>query len=396
MRRRPLITCLALVGSAGCLRLSETADTPTRTQAETAAATQTPTRTAVAAQTTRTRQSTETHRTSVESETPTDTATPVPDYPPGLTEDGVNELLWAAHTGSLDSTGFRATWQKLDHESGEHKWDKTYRADATAAIGEWQRTYGGPVTIFRSTDSGYWQEVLGDRTIYGDDGAGRRLDRVLWGLEIVPLLRAAAWDRPEHLHDTEPPVWSVSTDAIDEPSAIPGYYPSGTVDSISGQLEVREDGVIRRLEALYAMEDQHGDPHTFEITYEVDSIGAVSIERPDWVETAPDHVPDVTATLTDDRRFIRLTVDSGAAIAVDSRLVVTDTTDTESESLTHLDADLEPGDAVYLYRTPSEGTHNLHLSRDGRPSDVTVDPFEFAYELTGYRRDTRYFRSTVE
>lgn len=357
---------------AGCLRLSPDGGSSPTDEAPTAApetATATP------------------------SPTTTFPADSTPTYPSGLSADGVTAFLYPTHVKTLAATSYRTRWTKLDRRDSVLKWQKQYRADPQGAFGTWTRTEGGPVEIYRYPGGGYWRESLGDRVTFGDDGAHRWSRVANWAVELAPLLRAIAWSAPTRVNEERPAVWELTGTGIAEASAVPGHHEPGEVLAVdSASLTVDERGIIRSVTADYRLrEGKDGEEFSYAIEFNVDSIGAVSVPEPSWLATAKEQVPTVTASLTDDRRFVRVRIESGNRLEPNSRISVFDA-ERDAKFIVPLDAPVEPGQPAYLYTATPEAAFSMgDIARESPPSDVSAGQLSSTYELAAFRRDTRYF-----
>lgn len=364
MHRRDALVSLGLLGSAGCLRLQGRGDgaTPTgrRTAGDDAPSTPTPTSTEVT-------------------------------YPTGLSAEGVTSFLYATHVRALGGTSFRARWTKLDRSHGTVKWDKEYRGDRGVALGGWSRENGARVDAYRSARGNYWREQYGDGVTYGDDHDGR--DPELWGREIGPFLEAADWDPPTRVDDGGPVRWEVTADAVDDPSAIPGFHTGEVLAIAEATMTVDGDGVIRSLAALYRIRTSDGEELAYETRYEVDSIGQVSVDEPPWLADARERAPTATATFADDRQYVRLVVESGNRLEPGTSVFVGED-GTTSHFGNRLEDPIEPGTPVYLYKpagSPDTGGVDAGVSVGRLPTGASPETLDGSYSLGARRWTTHYF-----
>ncbi|WP_439028327.1 hypothetical protein [Haloarchaeobius sp. DT45] len=373
MKRRALLGALPTVAAGGCLRLTsgddETAtpgDTATRT--ETATATATPTETE-----TRTR----TERTGD------------PEYPSGLSADGIGQFLYAFHTQELSRASFRTNWSKIDVDRSHIKWQKSYRADDGTALGSWTRSEGGtPFEIVRSGADAIWREDLGDHYTYGNDDEGYSVEEITWGRELQPLLRAGDWKEPTLVEEEYPAVWEVQTDTVADESAIPGYH-RGTIEELSATVEVDENAVVRSVQANYRIQERDGNTIRYASQFELDSLGDVDVSEPSWLPTARESVPTVSATLSDDDRFVKLVIESGVRLEPGSYVMLFGG---GGDSHWPLEEPIEPGVETYLYKSSNwDDDHHLAVARGSTPTGVSPLPFDGPLEIAARRKTNTYF-----
>lgn len=378
MHRRQLLA-LAASASAGCLRLTGD-ETPTAGSGSASA-------TAAA--------------TGAGSEQPTvtdparSTETSVVSYPLGLSSTGVDNagFLFSANVDALRQTNFRAKWVKLDRSNGRVKWRKEYRGDHETTLGRWTGISGGELTIYRYPLGNYWREDLGDRFTYGNEQSDNQgYAPAVWGIELSPLLHVGDWSAPARVNENRPVIWELSTDTVASSTPVPGYHLGEVVSIANASFRVDERGIIRSVVAAYQIRERDGEELAYEIDYQLDSLGEISITAPEWLSTAKEQAPMATASLTPDRRFIDLTIDSGNRIEADSIIFVGAQDD--RGFFLRLDEPLDPNVSAFLYKpqsaaevAPAKG----RIARGTPPSDA--DPVELTsgYSLGARRRATHYF-----
>lgn len=387
VRRRRLIQASGgvLFGMAGCLRLSQgdegdsstTRAPPTERQS--------------------TSVSPATETTSPEDQTETTPVSPedVP-YPTGLSEDGVDEFLYATHTRALRGTSFRAKWTKLDKTNSRFLRDKEYRAEFGTALGSWVRIGGGKVDIYRADNEAFWRENLGDRYTYGHEQDGYDLHWIAWGEEIEPFLAVGDWSAPEIIDESRPVVWEVTTSSPTSETPVPGYQEGGTLLSISSaSMTIDENGIIRSLDAQYRIDNP--GPETEEIAFEsiftLDGLGDdISIDEPSWVATAKNQIPRVSASLSADRKFVRFVIESDDRIEAGSSVAIRERGRDDNRFYVDLTEPIEPGVPVYMYKTNDDSrVVPGALSRGEPPADASPVALSESYEIFARRRTTTIF-----
>lgn len=376
MKRRGLLALLAGgSGLSGCLRLASTGDSTPTGRTETASPA-TPGGTG--------------------ERTPTAERTPPGDasFPIGLSEDGADELLFETHARTLSGSSFHVEWTKVDRTRSEIEWQKEYRGDHGVALGEWVRIDGGTVGMYRSGPDAYWREDIGGGYTYGNDPSGYDVDRVLWAGELRALLEAGAWEPPSVVQEAPRTTWELRADGISTASASPRDTAGSIVSISAATLEVDDRGVIRHLEAVYAVDQAENDPAAeYETRYSVSSIGDVSIDPPAWLPTAEERAPIVSVSLTDDRRYVKLRIESGNRLEPGTVIQVHDRERRDSRIHLRLDEPLEPGTTAYIYQyRPADEFPSGRISRGGRPSDASPEELANDYDIWARRRDSLYFK----
>ncbi|WP_227132913.1 hypothetical protein [Halorubellus salinus] len=374
MRRRALLGVLAVGGTAGCLRLEggdgTTARTGTAGTAEDAVETAT--------------------ATATEADPETTTERGDPTYPFGLSDDGVESYLYSTCQTAVSELSYRAEYTKVDVESGTQNWHREYEASDGAALGHWNRKDGGPVDAYHPADGDMlWrEEVDGGYTF----GLSRRptFQEIFWSEEFQPLLRGLAWSAPERVNDDRPAVWEVTADSVAETVRSPGHS-EGELKSVEGaQLHVDENGVIRRLQTVYVSSDQRGNVRRKRFRFVLSDVGAVSLDAPSWVDTARERRPQFSARLTDDRKYVRLTLESGS-MAPGSRISVFQLPERQRKYVARTDREVSAGDVLYIHAQTDSGKFNDAGIGYGQRSAVGTPPtLDEAYHVVAFRRDTKY------
>ncbi|NHN43262.1 hypothetical protein G9C85_16720 [Halorubellus sp. JP-L1] len=316
----------------------------------------------------------------------------------GLSDDGVEETLYAVHESTLTSTSFHAEWSKYDLDNGVFKWRKQYDSDVGQAVGRGSvRTNYGPSDVYLVEGVGsLWREELVDGYSYGANPEGWETGKPMWQNEIQPLFEAGDWSAPERLNHDRPAVWEVSTNSVADPSAVIGYYDGETV-ALSGTLRVDERGFFREVEATASVREDEargGAVHEFETEFAVDSVGEVTVSEPSWVATVRERRPKVTASLADGDRYVELSLTGGNRIEPNSWVAVWDESVGGSYNLT-LDEPIESGETVYLYRAEPDASTSLRISRGGKPSTPPTREFTNPVDVWARRTTLLYFKESL-
>jgi len=364
---------LGTLGTAGCLRLADE-ETSTRATATAGRSRATPSETATEASTT------------------TEAWSDEPSYPYGLDEDDVTPLLYNTCVQALAGRSFRARYTKVNTDRASRKWDREFAVADRQAVAQWTRNEGGLVDMFRDGSEGVWREDLGDAFTYGRDAGGFSIREIFWDKELEPLFSAPAWQSPVRANEDRPAVWTVEADGMAVPVDAPGYVVGELRDVEGASLRVDETGVVRSFEATYAVYDANADEtRSFTFRYRTSDLGSVTVREPDWTAVARRERPRVSASLTEDRRFVRLRVEDGGPIVTGSRVSVFDER-SDAKFVTYPRSPIGVGDEAYLYRTGDEGrVERGSVAVGGRPADVTPTTLDSEYSLSAFRRDTNYF-----
>lgn len=307
-------------------------------------------------------------------------------YPAGLSDDGVEAFLADTHTNALANRPFRTTWTEANVTLGRAYQQRDYRVQGGAAIGEW--SHQGPITMYRSSDGGFWREDLGDRVTYGEHRAGFNLDDLTWNHQLRWLFLAGSWEEPTVEREGEPIRFGISATGTDEPAALLEEFEARSLETFEAQGIVDERGVVHSLSAEFQARSRDADRLlTFRLRYSIDSIGQVEVTEPDWLSTAKDRAPDVTADIVDDGQYVEMIFESGNPILPRTNLTLYDQDRQRNAGVRDLENPLEAGQVYYLYLEDE----SLQVSRGGRPADASPAPLDGNYALWAHRNGAEYF-----
>lgn len=390
MDRRRYLSTVLLAGTAGCLRLASNdgGETPTNSPTPTFAG---PTEADRTPKATPPETATEADPTpTVEPETSTEPEpTATPEFPLGLTADGVEPFLFDQHKQELSTAGFHTVFTAINRADGSIKEHKEFDVETGFALGNWSFDQGGPVDMFRSSDGGFWREDLGDRFTYGEDRDNYSIHTVVWGAWTEPVVSGGEWGPPELVSGGADPTWRVETTGFDSSARVPGFF-MGQLETLDATMAVNHRGIITRLAATFQATRRHGGSVDYEIEYEVDSIGEVSVSEPGWVSTAKERRPQVSISLTDDQQFVRLVHESGSPIEPDTRWVLWNDDVQNGEINYFLEEPISEGDTVYFYEEEA-GTKHGQIARGSRPTDASPVTLDANYESWADRNGTEYY-----
>lgn len=390
MNRRHVLATLGVTLSGGCLRLTGGGDesTPTRTTTRSATArpTDSPTQTDSPTAT----------DTPTESATPTESPTPSPpSYPNGLSENGVRGSLFAFHTATLETTSFHTEWEKYDRKRNEFERRRQWDTERGQAVGQFltrNAEFLGPAQVYRAIYTGsLWRENLASQYTYGQNPEGWDIEFTTYGDEIEPLVRDVNWGEPTRINDSRPAIWEVTAGSVVDGAEAPGYT-TGTLLSLSGKMQISERGVIRSIEVGYqTREGTNDDRRQYTSTFSVSNIGNTTVSEPSWVAAARRNRPQISASITDDRRFVRLRINSGNRILPESVFFITN----KNNSRVYAGRVAKPvtsEQTVYFFRKPqADGPRSLRIARGGRPTGVDPPTFDGDFRCAARRGTLRYF-----
>lgn len=240
--------------------------------------------------------------------------------------------------------------------------------------------------MFRSHDGSDWREDLGDRFTHGKSRHPYGLERLTRGAWIEPLITSAEWRAPSAV-STDPDRREVSATEVADDTALPTYY-TGDYRSVTATMRVDDRNVIRSLNAEFEASRDAGGVEHDRIQYRVDSIGEVSVSQPDWLPRVKERSPLVSAGLTEDRQFLRLTLEAGNPLEAATTLHVKDDV-SGADLLYRLNEPIETGETVYLYFDQGEVSADtrLELARGGRSGVDPAASFDNSYHLWAARAD---------
>ncbi|WP_227133379.1 hypothetical protein [Halorubellus salinus] len=373
MKRREVLGVLGVAGTGGCLRLSEggTTTTVARSTRQTQAATSTSTDTGTTAT-----------RTS-------ETGERDPDLPSGLSADGVGNYLFDYHLRELGQRSFATNWTLLNQRREIVKLRREYRVGDAGAVGSWTFDEGGPVTMFRSTDGGFWREDIGDEYSYGKARDGYDMERLTLAAWVRPFIAGGVWSAPSLVRRESPARWETQVTGFEADASVPGWF-NGELESLSGSMVVDERGFIRSLDGEMTASGTNVGRQEYGVRYAVDSVDDVTVREPDWLPTAKERRPRVSVVLTDDEYAVRLTHESGNPIEANTNLIIYDEAARRNEISYPLGEPIESGETVYLY-TEESGGFNGQLSRGTPPASSDAIRLDSEYTAWADRSGTEYF-----
>jgi len=374
MNRRALLGMLGLAGSGGCLRLTGAEATTSST--------------ATAATSPATTRSTEASKTETKTTQTTETTAGEPTLPNGLSEDGVSDYLFDFHLRELGQRSFATNWTLFNRRKEIVKLRREYRVGDAGAIGSWTFDEGGPVTMFRSTDGGFWREDLGGEYTYGETRDGYDMERLTLAAWVRAFVEGGVWSAPSLARREEPARWEVQITGVEDDAAVPGWF-HGELESLSGSMSVDERGFVRSLDGEMTASDTASGPVEYGVKYAVDSIDEVTVTEPSWLSTAKERRPRVSMAKTDDQYAVRMTHESGNPIEADTNLVVYNRDERRNEISYRLKEPIQSGETVYLYKE-QEGVFNGQLSRGSPPSTSDAIRLDSEYDAWA-RRSAEYF-----
>lgn len=312
-----------------------------------------------------------------------------PALPDGLSEDGVTSYLFDYHLRELGQRSFATNWTLLNRRKEIVKRRRDYRVGDAGAVGSWTFDQGGPVSMFRTTDGGFWREVLGDEYTYGEVREGYEMEQLALASWVRPFVSGGVWSAPSLVRREAPARWEVQLTGFEAGAAVPGWF-GGELESLSGTMVVDERGFVRSLDGEMTASGTNAGRQEYGVRYAVDSVDDVTVTEPSWVSTAKERRPRVSLALTDDGYAVRLTHESGVPIEGNTDLVVYDDAARRNEISYPLEEPIQSGDTVYLY-TEQEGGFNGQLTRGSPPSGGGVVRLDSEYTVWAQRSGAEYF-----
>ncbi len=363
----------ALVGSAGCLRLSEggesTATTrpPTFTVTDTATATSAETDTSTA--------------TAAEEQT----AEPL-DRPPGLEDDGVAVFLADAHVNALSRTSFTVSFRSTNLTRGDTNEARKALVGDSGALERWQD--GSAIDMYRTADGSYWRQNVGGRFTYGRQRSAFDRQELIRARDLRTLILAGQWNAPE---ETDDRAFEITADGIGEPAALMEEYEGKELKSYAAEGKVLESGAIAELVAEFSYLHRE-DERLFKVRvdYRTTDIGSTDASRPDWYSTAVEQAPDVSARITDDGNYVRMEHAGGNAMLPETAVVLyddSDDTDRGNWGYRDLERPVEAGTTLYLWMEDDR----FHWNRGGKPANANPTPLDGRYGFWMHREGAEYF-----
>lgn len=235
---------------------------------------------------------------------PTQTASPTPTpepedpYPPGVSEtvlDNSTQLL-NAHVETITETGYEATAQvnttveRASFLIEAESFARTTVAANASAYYEQRQTLGGPVERTESRWSNGSVEFVRTQE-NGDVGYEREETRhrgVLAGRPVLePYLNGSNFTVDTVNETSDPATVTLVADEVDDEEALREGLPDETqeVRWLNATMVVDEAGRILSMEVSVGIVIG-GEDRIHQVTYSIESIGGVDVDRPDWIEEA--------------------------------------------------------------------------------------------------------------
>lgn len=308
-----------------------------------------------------------------------------PAFPRGLTPDGVEPFLADVHTNALARDSFQTGWIEANLTRGMIVAQRTYRIEAGSAIGEWVND--GPITAYLDNEGGYWQEELGNQATYGQLRHGFDLSRLTRRAFLRRNFLAGDWEPPTR-EANDPAAFRITTAGMRDTSALAEEFEADSLESFTAEGVVGETGIVRNLGTTVEFTPRREDRLLqFQTEFEVTAVGEVSVSEPPWVETAREQAPSVDAGMTDDRRFVEVSMRSGNPMLPGTALVLYDEVERINAVWYEFQDPFESGETGYVYRVDG----SPRFARGSRPSDVTPDRLESEYSIWAHRGGAEYF-----
>lgn len=328
-------------------------------------------------------------RTSTATEQQADRTGEAVPYPTGLSEDGASPILFDVHKRELGRRTFQTEFTEVNLEEDENKQRRSYAVKPGLALGNWVYDRGGPVTMARTNDGGFWREDLGGEFTYGEGRHGYSTDVITWSNWLTPVLSRGSWQEPKVVQARDPTLWELKTTSYEESGEVPGYW-HGDLLGLSATMRVDHRGIIHQMQSEFQGSQSGAGEFKIRFTYEVSSIDSVSPSEPNWLTTAKDRRPTVSAALTSDRNYVRFTLESGNALEPDTIFTVYDVDNRWNAINYALRDPIKTGETVFLFKEESGPFHG-QIARGSRPDNADPVSLEKEYSIWADRSVT-YFQ----
>lgn len=350
---------------SGCLRLSTEEDSDGARSATTA---EKPTPTATA-----------TARSTTASETPTRTqsggssATERADYPPGMDEFGITDLLAEAHVDGLRGSSYRLEFRQ-ENSSRDAVWERsTVEAADTRALET--HAESPQFDVFYDDSERWWRAYHDGSTEYGTNDLGMNRNRLTKKSVLAALFRAGEYGSPEATGGSNEARFEVSATSIGAEQPLRSLLRSQRIDSIEDfgvELTVDPDGIVRHLQA--EIQAVWADRlNTVHIELRTDDLGTTTVESPAWLSTARDQAPRITVELSSDQRFVRYSNTAGGPVPQGSRAILHRIGTYSERDRKLLSAEIQPGESRYLWREDGETRLASDRPAEAEPIELGAD-----------------------
>ncbi|WP_435319510.1 DUF7537 family lipoprotein [Haloarchaeobius sp. TZWSO28] len=350
------------MGISGCLRLTEaeaTARPATSAPGTTTTSTRTGTETATQTETT----AGETETTARETETGSGEVT----YPPGVSEDGVDERLVMNHRQKVLGSSRTVETEYMGFERRTARFDDGRIHVIGSRAGE---TY--------VEDGQSFQRIsLGGQTVYGYRSSTRREYRpeALSGEGVLTGLIRGGDFAPTGTQSTNGETLIVieadeieNQQALQEERYIDRYFRESEfpLTSLSATGLVTQEGIIREMDAYLG---GSGDSGPFRVR--TTDIGSTTVSTPSWKSTAKEREARFDAKIVEDGSFIEVTQTGGQSIGADFDVEFEiDAYDSQNYFNGQFTGSTSSGTSFYLYKTDDDwyGTKKLGIAKGAKPS----------------------------
>jgi hypothetical protein len=369
-RRRVLAAggIASVLGLSGCLRLSEAEPTGTATSA-TAATTATTTGDQSATETdTTTATETETD-TATESETEPTESDDEATYPPGVSEDGVTEVLVLEHR---QLTSGRSRTVETEY-MGFSRRTARFSGDGRVSV----ESSRGPETYVENGQL-FQRSRLGGEEIYAYNDSLRFELRptALAGVDVLEALFRGGNFAPVGRQTRDGQTLFIleadaveNTSVLEETRLVNRYFRESEfpIESLSASALVTPDGLVVEMEAYL---QGNGDGGEFVVN--TSDVGSTSVSPPTWKATAKREEAQFETSLSSDGTYVELRQTSGQAIGsvtdVDFEIDAYDGRDYYNG---RYQGSTNSGTTFYLYKTDETteyGSPELGISKGSPPS----------------------------
>lgn len=291
----------------------------------------------------------------------------VENAPAGIDDDGVSPLLADAHSRALLDTSYTLEFDELNVSGRQEHWRRV------SVEGDRMRVEFAPAekeVFIRDGTEFWWQrdagrDWYGRRDIEGGTVPDTQSEHATFSFVLADFIRAGSFDPPVAQEEDGVTGFGIEANAVGEPNALSGEWGFQSVDDLSIDGFVDAEGVVRRFEV--EVEGVRNDElELFTLSIQTRGLGETEVSEPDWVQTAEDRAPELTASLVDDSTALVITHLGGQMIPAGTEVTLWDAT---SGRTAVLEQPLTPDEELYVAYRSDE----IELSRESPDGGDQID-----------------------
>lgn len=276
------------------------------------------------------------------------------DLPAGLSPDGINNgtALVEAHEAALAESGAKSTFAvRVRSGAGNQTSLVTQTRGADGSLLLEQRVDAGFVTqrvdLYANETTTFQRTNASAGVGYSVFDRGDYVNRAENTRQLPTYLDATNFTVEGVAERDGETVVRLRATEISNRSAL-RLRDSIAVENFSGTAVVDLDGRIHSLELNYDL-SSGGQAIDQTVTYDLETVGVETVERPDWTATATEEATIADVTFDSAGGVVTVTNEGGDAIPAGTRIGVVSRADGESFAAT-LESELAPGETAYVYR----------------------------------------------